>query len=99
MHAQTISDNYPNTISITRVREDIDSLTSLLAKYRQVQVLRGQEVLFNAVRPDTKKERDQKIRAAGAIIDRIRSSSKKTGKNLSDVVIDERDKILAGKDL
>lgn len=101
MQSRSISDDYPNVISITRVREDIDALTKLLEKYRQVRVLRGQEILFNAVRPETEEEKQQKIRTAVATINQIRNSFKfkRGNKKLSDIVIKERDKILERKNL
>ncbi len=64
MQTQHISDVIPNVISITQVRKDIDALTDLLEKYPEVKVLRGQSILFNAVRPVGETPKSQKRKAA-----------------------------------
>jgi hypothetical protein len=66
MQTQHISDIYPNVISITSIREDIHNLLGLLERYPEVKVLRGQKVLFNAVRPGIEKNQFEKIKKAAA---------------------------------
>lgn len=97
MQTQNISDEFPNVISITKIRKDIDALMDLLEKHPKVRVLRGQEVLFDVYRPETEEEKSRKIINAVTGIRQIRDSFKKTKENFSDVVIQERDKILSGK--
>ena len=99
MQLQSISSTYPNTISITRIREDADSLTNLLKKYKQVQVLRGQGVWFNAVRPDSPEEiKKQKLRAAFRIMENAkRIPATKNGRSLTKFLVAERDKMRSGK--
>ena len=98
MQLQSISDEWPNVISITKVREDIDALTSLLAKYRTVSVLRGQEVLFEAVRPETEEEKKQRrLRAGQSIMQSTKTIPYKKGeKSLTRILIEERDKMRSG---
>lgn len=71
MQTQHISDVIPNVISITQVRQDIDALTDLLERYPEVTVLKGQSVLFRAVRPDAETEKQAKRKAAAAFMDTI----------------------------
>lgn len=93
MQTQHISELYPNVISITQIRKDIDSLTKLLGKYSRIKVLRGQEVAFEVVRPETKEERLSRVRNA---VDGIRKIATEMGrkrlkKSLTQLVIEERD--------
>ena len=94
-----ISAHIPDVISITKVRQDIDALTELLEKHRRVRVLRGQDVLFEAVRPETDWEKQERVKRAVEAIRRIRESTKRTKHSASGYVIKARDRILAGKDL
>lgn len=71
MQTQHISDAIPNVISITQIRQDIDSLTDLLEKYPEVTVLKGQSVLFRAVRPDAETEKQAKRKAAAMFFQTI----------------------------
>ncbi len=98
MQLQYISYQFPNVISITKIREDIDSLTSLLEKYGTVSVLRGQEVLFEAVRPETEEEKKQrKLRAGESIMSAAKAYKYKRGeKSLTKILIEERDKMNSG---
>lgn len=98
MQLQSISDDWPNVISITKVREDIDALTSLLEKYRTVSVLRGQDVLFEAVRPETEDEKKQRrLRAGQSIMQSAKTfGPKRNEKSLTKILIEERDKMRSG---
>ena len=94
MQLQSISTQLPNSIPISMVREDIDALTTLLAVYPEVNVLRGQKVLFKAVDPAYEDRKREKIRRA---VDSINAFSKsfKSGKgtSASKWLTGERDKI------
>ena len=68
-------------------------------KYPKVRVLRGQDILFEAIRPETNEEKNERIRRAIETIKRIRQTTKKTKSNGSDYVIWARDQILSGKNL
>lgn len=93
MQTQHISDIYPNVISITKIRKDIDALMDLLEKYSEVKVLRGQDVIFRAIRPETKADRRRKISEAIAFMDEIKKKyrRKKGELSASERVIRERD--------
>ena len=95
MQLQSISDQIPNVISITQVREDIDVLTRALNEFGKVRVLRGQKVLFDAVDPDFEVKRRERIKAAAA---RIREFAKKYKSKKGEIsgsewIIRERDRM------
>lgn len=94
MQTQYLSEVYPNIISISKVREDIHALLNLLEKYPEVKVLRGQRILFTAVRhQDTIQDKDR-VQKAVAFFDRISKKyrSKKTKIPASEWVIADREK-------
>ena len=95
MQTQHISDIYPNTISITQIRQDIDALTDLLEKYPEVKVLRGQYVLFHAVRPAAHTSKQQQIQEAAAFFKSIAKKYpvKKGEMSATTWLIRERDKM------
>lgn len=95
MSAQHISDIYPNVISITKIRKDIDALMDLLEKYPEVKVLRGQDVIFRAVRPENKADRKRKISEAIAFMDVIKNKYRRIKDKISasEWVIRERDRV------
>lgn len=97
MQTQHISDIYPNIISITEIRKDIDSLMGLLKKYPEVKVLRGQNIVFKVVRanPITKSERKQRIKKAAAFFKNMRKKYKTKPGELSatEWLIRERDRM------
>lgn len=95
MQLQSISDQFPNVISITQVREDIDVLTKALDEFGKVRVLRGQKVLFDAIDPEFETKRQAKIKAAVA---RIREFTKKHKTKSGEIsgsewIIRERDRM------
>lgn len=102
MQLQSISDQTPNVISITQVREDIDVLTRALNEFGKVRVLRGQKVLFDAVDPDFEKKRRDRIKRAAENIRKIAKEMakkyprKSEERSLSQILIEERDKMLSG---
>lgn len=98
MQLQPISSQFPNTISITAVRQDIDALTDLLKIYSSVKVLRGSNVLFEVKRPETEEEiKQQKLRAAMRIIQNAKNiPGSKKGMSLTKLLILERDKMRSG---
>lgn len=95
MQTQHISDIYPNVISITRVRKDIDALTRLLEKYPEVAVLRGHTVLFKAVRSHFSKSKKEKIKEAVAFFKTVAKKYKAKKGELSATgwLIRERDRM------
>lgn len=102
MQLQPISDQIPNVISITQVRQDIDVLTKALAAFGKVRVLRGQKVLFDAIDPDFEEKRRDRIKRA---VENIQESAKEMAKkyprkpgekSLSQILIEERDKMRSG---
>jgi hypothetical protein len=95
MQTQHISDAYPNVISITRIRQDIDALTSLLEKYPEVNVLKGQKFIFKVVRMEDSQELMHKRKAAAAYMDTIakKHPNKKGGMTATDWLIRERDRM------
>ena len=95
MQTQHISDIYPNVISITKIRKDIDALMDLLDKYSEVKVLRGQDVVFRVIRPETKADRRSKISEAIAFMDEMKKKYKRKKGELSasQWVIRERDRL------
>ncbi|MEK7127856.1 MAG: hypothetical protein AAB838_04000 [Patescibacteria group bacterium] len=94
MQLQSISKQLPNSIPISMVREDIDALTTLLAVYPEVNVLRGQKVLFKAIDPAYKDRKMEKISNA---VDSVNAFSKNFKSNnavsASKWLTDERDKM------
>lgn len=64
MQLQSLSDQFPNVVSITQVREDIDVLTKALKAFGKVRVLRGQKVLFDAVDPEFEEKRRERVKKA-----------------------------------
>lgn len=74
MQLQSISSRFPNVISITQVREDIDVLTKALNEFGKVRVLRGQKILFDAIDPEFEEKRRERIKRA---IAQMRSMAKK----------------------
>ncbi|MDO8515574.1 MAG: hypothetical protein Q7S14_03675 [bacterium] len=94
MQLQSISKQLPNSIPISMVREDIDALTTLLAVYPEVNVLRGQKVLFTASDPAYKDRKMEKIsRAVDSIINFSRNFKTGNGVPASKWLTDERDKM------
>ena len=95
MQLQSISNQVPNVISITQVREDIDVLTKALNEFGKVRVLRGQKVLFDAVDPEFEEKRRKRIKKAVAGIKEFAQKNKpKPGeKPLSQWLIEERDRM------
>lgn len=95
MQTQHISDIYPNAISITQVRQDIDALTDLLEKYPEVKVLRGQSILFNAVRPDVHTTKQEKVKEAVAFFKNVakKYKAKKGELSATEWLIRERDRM------
>ncbi len=95
MQIQHITDAIPNVISITRIRQDIDSLTSLLEKYPEVKVLKGQSVLFHAVRPSATPTRQEKMKEAAAFFKTIAKKYKGRKGEISatEWLIRERDRM------
>lgn len=102
MQLQSISSQSPNVISITQVREDIDILTKALNKFGKVRVLRGQKVLFDAIDPEFEAKKQAKI---GRAVENIRRLAKQMAmkyprkpgeKSLSQILIEERDKMASG---
>lgn len=95
MQTQHISDIYPNVISITRVRKDIDSLMDLLEKYEEVKVLRGQEIAFTARRSRALRRKTEDIKKAVAFFTKMRKKYKsKPGEpTLTEILIRERDRM------
>jgi len=98
MYTQPFTNYFPNTISISRVRQDIDALTGLLARYPKVSVLKGQDVLFDVVSPESEEEINQKkIRAAKFILETATINGKtKNKQTLTKILISERDKMRSG---
>ncbi len=102
MQLQSICDQPSNTISITQIRQDIDTLTQALNKFGKVRVLRGQKVLFDAVDPDFEAKRKARISQAAENIRRLanettKKSPRKPGqKSLSEILTEERDKMRSG---
>lgn len=72
MQLQPIPGDAANVISITKVREDIDSLTRLLDEFGRVRVLRGTKVYFEAVDPDYEQKRREKVKKAAERIKKLR---------------------------
>ncbi len=99
MQLQHISEELPNSIAITKIREDIDALTDLLEKFSQVHVLRGQDILFEAVRPETEQEKNERMKQAIEVMKRVRKSTKIRKRFGSEYIINERNRIIAGKGL
>lgn len=95
MQLQSVSNQSPNVISITQVREDIDVLTKALDRFGKVRVLRGQKVLFDAIDPGFEEKRRERIKNAVASIKEFAQKNKpKPGeKQLSQWLIEERDKM------
>lgn len=95
MQLQSISDQFPNVISITQVREDIDVLTKALAEFGKVRVLRGQKVLFDAVDPDFEAKRRERIKKAVASIKEFakKHKAKRGEMSGSEWIIRERDRM------
>lgn len=95
MQLQSISDQIPNVISITQVREDIDVLTKALNEFGKVRVLRGQKVLFDAIDPEFEEKRRERIKKAVAKIREIaRNHKTKPGEiSGSEWIIRERDRM------
>lgn len=96
MQLQSISDQIPNVISITQIREDIDILTRALNEFGKVRVLRGRKVLFDAVDPEFKSKRRERIKAAAV---RIREFAKKYKSKKGEIsgsewIIKERDRMM-----
>lgn len=96
MQLQSAANQSSNAISITAVRQDIDALTNLLKTFPVVNVLRGSNVLFEARRPETEEEKTQrKLRAMESIIQSA-TNRKRGGKSLTQILIEERDKMRSG---
>jgi|SRR3989344_4081028 len=99
MQLQPISNSFPNTVSITQVRQDIDVLTKMLDKHGEVNVLKGQKVFFKAIDPDFEAKKQVRIRKAAAEIrafakEMAKKYPRKSGeKTLSEWVIEERDRM------
>lgn len=94
MQAQHISDLYPNMISITEFRRDIDVLLDLLQKYPEVRVLRGQKILFNITRPGNGQAKRDKIAAAAEYFQTASRQLKSANKvSAADWLIKEREKM------
>lgn len=98
MKFQNISDTIPNVIPISRIREDIDSLLGLLERFKEVNVLRGQSILFKAVRVENPEEKQKEIREAVARIRQFREKyAKKRRIAASEWLIRERDRMRTKK--
>ncbi len=95
MQTQHISDALPNVISITQIRQDIDSLTNLLEKYPEVKVLRGQDFIFKVVRLDSPQEKKQKRKEAAAFFKSVakKYKSRKGTLSATEWLIRERDRM------
>ncbi len=99
MQLQSISDQTPNVISITQVREDIDILTKALNEFGRVRVLRGQKVLFDAVDPSFEEKRRERIKKAVAQIRFVaqKYKNKKGSISATEWLIKERDRMRTKK--
>ena len=94
MRTQHISEIYPNVISITQIRQDIDSLIQLLEKFPEVKVLRGQRILFTAVRPEESTKVLNQIKTSMSFFDRVSSKYAHKGTpSASEWVSNEREKM------
>ncbi len=95
MQTQHITDAIPNVISITQIRQDIDALTDLLEKYPEVKVLRGQSILFHAVRPVAQISKQEKRKEAVAFFKSIAKKYKTRKGEMSATawLIRERDRM------
>lgn len=95
MQLQSINQQLPNSIPISKIRQDIDALTDLLAVYPVVNVLRGQKILFKAVDPVFEERGNKKIRTAAVKIREFSKNyqSKKRTVSGSKWIINEREKI------
>ena len=95
MQTQHITDAIPNVISITQIRQDIDSLTDLLEKYPEVKVLRGQSILFHAVRPAAQFSKQQQRQEAAAFFKSVaeKYKAKKGEMSATEWLIRERDRM------
>lgn len=98
MQLQSISNSFPNTVSITQVRQDIDVLMDLLAKYPKVKVLKGSDVLFEAQRPDSPEDIAHKKKMAAQSIKMMAKNYvvKPGEKSLTEILINERSKRYKG---
>ena len=95
MQTQHITDAIPNVISITQIRQDIDSLTDLLEKYPEVKVLRGQSILFHAVRPEAHTSKQKQRQEAAEFFRSVakKHKVKKGEMSATEWLIRERDRM------
>jgi len=95
MQLQSISSQFPNVISITQVREDIDVLTKALNEFGRVRVLRGQKILFDAIDPEFEEKRRERIKRAVAQMRSMtkKYKSKKGEMSATEWLIKERDRM------
>lgn len=102
MNLQSISNSFPNTVSITQVRQDIDVLAKMLDKHGEVNVLKGQKIFFKAIDPEFESKKRAKIKKAVANIHKFRAEMakkypRKPGeKSLTEILINERNKRYTG---
>ena len=103
MQLQSISNQTPNVVSMTQIRNDVDVLARALNEFGKVRVLRGQKVWFDAVDPDFEARKREKIREAGENIKKIAKEMankypRKAGeKSLTQILIKERDRMRSGR--
>ena len=96
MQLQSISDDTPNVISITQIRQNIHVLTDALNKFGKVRVLRGQKILFEATDPAFEEKRRERIKKAVAGIKAFAKKNKTEKSKISgsEWIIRERDRML-----
>lgn len=89
----------PKIISITQLRKDIDALNKILAEQDEAWVVKNQNVLFVAVKPEKyqqmKEKKTERIKQAIKLIESIRAKHKSDKELASDYVIKMRDERIA----
>lgn len=96
MQTQHISDS--NSISITQVRKDIDTLVNLLNQYGEINVLKGRRIFFKAIDPDYEQKKRERIKKSVKSIKKFASEMAKKyppkpgEKTLTEILIEQREK-------